>query len=110
MNFYIAFFMPCILGFVIYLGLNKINNYLEIALDYLVNVFIANMMSMAIIIFRNHNVSDFSLYMQNSLSFSFKYMILTMVFSIVVAVILTIIKKYFSFSIEVTNGRSKKKK
>ena len=110
MNFYIAFFLPCILGLSLYSYLTKEKNIVSIVINYFLITFLSNMMSMIILILR-HTVREgvnIMAHMEYSFPFGVKYMLMTMVFSVGVALVIYVINKYFSFSIEVVNGRKKK--
>ena len=109
MDFYIAFFLPCILGTAFYLYLTKDKNILSFIINYLVFTFLSNFITMIVLILRDTVREGVSImaHMEYSFPFGVKYMIMTSVFSIVIATIVYIINKYFSFSIEVSNGRKK---
>ncbi len=109
MNFYIAFFLPCILGLSLYSYLTKEKNIVSIVINYFLFTLLSNIMSMIILILRN-SVNEGTNLMTNMecyFLFGVKYMLMTMVFSVVVALVIYVINKYFSFSIEVVNGRKK---
>ena len=109
MNFYIAFFLPCILGLSLYSYLTKEKNIVSIVINYFLFTLLSNIMSMIILILRNSVKEGTNLmaHMECNFSFGVKYMLMTMVFSVVVALVIYVINKYFSFSIEVVNGRKK---
>lgn len=109
MNFYIAFFLPSIFGLAIYSYLMKEKNAVVLVIDYLVLTLLSNMAAMTLLVLRNTITEGVSLMMHIDSNFPFgvKYMILTMVISVVIGVVLYIINKYCSFSIEVTNGKKK---
>lgn len=109
MNFYIAFFLPCILGISFYLYLLKEKNILSLIINYFLITFLSNIISMIILVLR-HTVREgvnIMTHMEYSFPFGVKYMLMTGFFSIVVAIIIYVINKYFSISIEVSNGRKK---
>ncbi len=109
MNFYIAFFLPCILGISLYLYLVKEKNILSLIINYFLITFLSNMMSMIILILR-HTVREgvnIMAHMEYSFPFGVKYMLMTGFFSIIVVISIYIINKYFSFTVEVSNGRKK---
>lgn len=110
MNFYIAFFLPSILGLSFYSYLKKENNTVGLVLNYFLLTLLSNMVTMLFLVVRNTVREGVSLMTHIDYSFSFgvKYMLLTMVVSVVIGVVLYIINKYCSFSIEVINGKSKK--
>lgn len=111
MNFYIAFFLPSILGLSFYSYLKKENNTVGLVLNYFLLTLLSNMVTMLFLVVRNTIREGVSLMTHIDYSFAFgvKYMLLTMVVSVVIGVVLYIINKYCSFSIEVINGKNKKK-
>lgn len=109
MNFYIAFFLPCILGLSLYSYLTKEKNIVSIVINYFLFTLLSNIMSMIILILINsvHEGTNLMTNMECYFLFGVKYMLMTGFFSIVVAIIIYVINKYFSISIEVSNGRKK---
>lgn len=107
MNFYIAFFLPCILGLLVYYIFTKEKKHFDLGIMYLVNVLLTNMCSIGIMFFKDK--LDYSLVtrLEGDFRFAFKYMLLGTVVSVVIAIVSVIVKKYFSVSVEVKNGRKK---
>lgn len=110
MNFYITFFLPSILGLSLYSYLKKENSIVNLVMSYFLLTLLSNMATMLFLVVRGTIREGVSLMMHIDYSFSFgvKYMLLTMVLSVVIGVVLYIINKYCSFSIEVTNGKKEK--
>lgn len=109
MNFYIAFFLPCILGTSFYSYLTKEKNFLSLGLNYLLFTLLSNLCSMIILMLRDTVREGVNLmtHMEYSFPFGVKYMLMTMIFSIIIAFVIYVFNKYFNFSIEVSNGRKK---
>ncbi len=110
MDFYITFFLPSILGLAFYSYLKKENNIVVLGIDYLLLTLLSNMITMIFLVIRGSIREGVNLVMHVNQNFSFavKYMLLTMVISLIIGVVLYIVNKYCSFSIEVTNGKKKK--
>lgn len=109
MNAYIVLFLPCVVGVSLYKILVKENERFELLFNYLVQVFFTNLFMGVILIAKKTEITSFSLYVDNNFSFAIKYMTAVVVLSIVISVVFAVLKKYFKFEIEVTNGRKKKK-
>lgn len=109
MNMFIAMFLPCVIGLYLYKIVMKENDKMELLFNYLLQVFLTNIFMGVILVIRNHGITSFSKYIGNNYSFALKYMMVLAVLSIVVSFVFAVLKKYFKFEIEVTNGRKKKK-
>lgn len=108
MNFYVTFFLPNIIGLFLYKLVTKEEKVKELIINYLIQVLFSNLPMMVVLIFRKHNISNFMDYVENNFAFALKYMLVVMVIGAVIGCLMAIIKKYFTFSVEVTNGRKKK--
>lgn len=107
MNFYIVFFLPCVLGLLVYYILTKEKKYFNLGLIYFVNVLLTNICNMGVLFIKDKTYYDLVNRIGGDFRFSFKYMLLGILFSIIVGVTSAIIKKYCVFSVEVKNGRKK---
>ena len=108
MNFYVVFFLPSILGLLLYKVLTKENEVKELIINYLITTLFSNLFLMGMLIVRQHGVTNFMSYVQNNFIFSFKYILFSMIFSAVFGIVFAVVKKYLVFSVEVENGRKKK--
>ena len=109
MNFFIVFFLPCILGLFIYYKLVNKKKKFDLSVVYLLNVLFTNILNMIVLYLRNTNVYNLGTKIESNFRFSLKYILLSLIMTTVISIIFVIIKKYISITIEVKNGKKKKK-
>ena len=109
MNTIIVYFLPSILGLILYLHLNKekIENINKIII-YLLFVLLTNYCSIIFDLVFNKFEYNLTEYIENNLPFAFKYITLSIIINILLSFVLTIIKKYINISIEVKNEKKNK--
>lgn len=113
MDYYIAFFLPSILGVKLFSYFNNEKNVFELIMNYLVFVLFSNLGSMLTMILIKSTATNIIDAIRYNFVFGFKYILLSIVFNIILTILLTAIKKYISVSIEVTKNEknnNKKKK
>lgn len=109
MNFFIVFFLPCILGLFIYYKLVNKKKKFDLSVVYLLNVLFTNILNMIVLYLRNTDVYNLGTKIEGNFRFSLKYILLSLIMTTVISIIFVIIKKYISITIEVKNGKKKKK-
>ena len=109
MNFFIVFFLPCILGLFIYYVLVKEKKYFDLGIVYLLNVLFTNVFNMCILYLKSKDIYDLGYRLEGDYRFALKYILLSLVFTTIFGFIFVIIKKYFSVTMEVENGNKQKK-
>jgi len=108
MNFYIVFFLPCVLGLFIYYILTNEKKYFDLGLLYFINVLLTNLFGVGFLYMKDETYYSLVTRLEGDYRFAFKYMLLAVVISFVFGLFSAIVKKYFSVSVEVKNGRKKK--
>lgn len=109
MNFFIVFLLPSVLGIKVFLHLNENKKDWGTILYYLLFVLFSNYFCMIYLAFTRKMEISLIEYAANNYIFAIKYITLTLIINFFLAILFTIIKKYFVFSIEVENGKKKKK-
>lgn len=108
MNFYIVFFLPCVLGLFIYYILTNEKKYFDLGLVYFINVLLTNLLGVGFLYMKDETYYSLVTRLEGDYRFAFKYMLLAVAISFVLGLFSAILKKYFSVSVEVKNGRKKK--
>ncbi len=108
MSFYLTIFLPCVLGLFIYYILTNEKRYFDLGLVYFVNVLLTNLLNIGILYFKDESYYSLITRLEGDYRFAFKYMLLATAIGVVLGTFSAIIKKYFSVSVEVKNGRKKK--
>lgn len=108
MNFYITFFLPCVLGLFIYYVLSNEKKYFDLGITYFVNVLLTNVLNIGVLFFKDETYYSLVERIEGDYRFAFKYMLLAVAISSAIGLLSVIVKKYFSVSVEVKNGRKKK--
>lgn len=107
MDFYIVFFLPSVLGLLVYYVLTKEKNYFYLGLSYFVNVLLTNLVSTGVIFIRDKAYYSLIDRINGDYRFAFKYLLLAVLITVVIGVVSAVAKKYCSVSVEVKNGRKK---
>ena len=108
MKFFVVFLLPSIFGIKVFLHLNDNKKSIDTILDCLCLVLFSNYFCMSVVALSNKIEMDLVSFVQNNYIFSIKYISLMLVVNLFLAVLFTIIKEYFVFSVEVENGKEKK--
>lgn len=107
MNYYIVFFLPCVLGLWAYYVLSKEKKNFNLGIYYFLNVLFTNLGSVLVLFLKDKNFYSLTARIDGDYRFAFKYMIMSVMISFIFGVISAVIKKYCSVSVEVKNGRKK---
>lgn len=108
MNFYIVFFLPCILGLWAYYVLSKDTKKFNLGIYYLLNVLFTNLGCILVLFLKDKTIYSLTTRLDGDYRFAFKYLVLGVFISFIFGVVSAIAKKYCSVSVEVKNGRKKK--
>lgn len=109
MNFLIVFLLPSVLAIKLFIHLNNEKKVSDMIIYYSLFALFSNCISMILVAIKNKTALNLVEYATNNYIFSIKYIILMVIVNIFLAILFTIIKKYFYFTIEVENGKKKKK-
>ena len=108
MKFFMVFLLPSIFGIKVFIHLNDNKKSIDTILDYLCLVLFSNCFCMTIFALSNNLEMYFVSYVQSNYIFSLIYIFLMLVANLFLAVLFTIIRKCFIFSVEVENVKEKK--
>jgi len=109
-NFVLVYLLPSILGLKLFIYFNKDYKLLDISIYYLLFILFSNYISFIILIIFKWGEYNLLEYSSTNFVFCVKYMTILLFVNIILAILFTIIKKYFTFTIEVENARIKNKK
>lgn len=107
MNFYIVFFLPCVLGLWAYYVLSKDTKKFNLGIYYFLNVLFTNLGSIMILFLKDKTYYSLIDRIAGDYRFAFKYLLMSVLISFVFGVVSAIARKYCSVSVEVKNGRKK---
>lgn len=110
MSFVIIFFLPSIFGLKLFMGSNKEEKHFDLLIYYLLLVLFSNLIEMFILSYTSLGDINIVNYINSSYVFSVKYIFINLVLNTLLSIIFTIIKKYFTFTIEVEHEEKKRRK
>ena len=111
MNSLIVYLLPSIIGLKIYEVLTKNKNIKDIIINYLSLILLSNFILMIILYIKNKFEYNLTEFIESNMSFSIKYILISIIINIILGYIYSIINKDVSFKLERINqdGKGKKK-
>lgn len=110
MNSLIVYLLPSIIGLKIYEVLTKNKNIKDIIINYLSLILLSNFILMIIIYIKNKFEYNLTEFIESNMSFSIKYILISIIINIILGYIYSIINKDVSFKLERINQDEKGKK
>ena len=110
MNSLIVYLLPSIIGLKIYEVLTKNKNNKDLVFNYLTLVLLSNFILMNLLYIKNKFEYNLTEFIENSMSFSIKYILFSTIINILLGYIYSIINKNVSFKLERINQDEKGKK
>ena len=110
MNSLIVYLLPSIIGLKIYEVLTKNKNIKDIIINYLSLILLSNFILMIILYIKNKFEYNLTEFIEINMSFSIKYILISIIINIILGYIYSIINKDVSFKLERINQDEKGKK
>lgn len=110
MNSLIVYLLPSIIGLKIYEVLTKNRNIKDIIINYLSLILLSNFILMIILYIKNKFEYNLTELIESNMSFSIKYILISIIINIILGYIYSIINKDVSFKLERINQDEKGKK
>ena len=110
MNSLIVYLLPSIIGLKIYEVLTKNKNIKDIIINYLSLILLSNFILIIILYIKNKFEYNLTEFIESNMSFSIKYILLSIIINIILGYIYSIINKDVSFKLERINQNEKGKK
>ena len=110
MNSLIVYLLPSIIGLKIYEVLTKNKNIKDIIINYLSLILLSNFILIIILYIKNKFEYNLTEFIESNMSFSIKYILLSIIINIILGYIYSIINKDVSFKLERINQDEKGKK
>ena len=110
MNSLIVYLLPSIIGLKIYEVLTKNRNIKDIIINYLSLILLSNFILMIILYIKNKFEYNLTEFIESNMSFSIKYILISIIINIILGYIYSIINKDVSFKLERINQDEKGKK
>ena len=110
MNSLIVYLLPSIIGLKIYEVLTKNKNIKDITINYLSLILLSNFILMIILYIKNKFEYNLTEFIESNMSFSIKYILISIIINIILGYIYSIINKDVSFKLERINQDEKGKK
>ncbi len=110
MNSLIVYLLPSIIGLKIYEVLTKNKNIKDIIINYLSLILLSNFILMIILYIKNKFEYNLTEFIESNMSFSIKYILISIIINIILGYIYSIINKDVSFKLERINQDEKGKK
>lgn len=110
MNNLFVYLLPSIIGIKIYNVLTKNNNIKDLIINYLSSVLISNLIIMIILAIKNKFQYNLTEFIETNMSFSIKYILISIIINIILGYIYSIMNKNVSFKLERINQDEKGKK
>lgn len=110
MNSLIVYLLPSIIGLKIYEVLTKNKNIKDIIINYLSLILLSNFILMIILYIKNKFEYNLTEFIESNMSFSIKYILISIIINIILGYIYIIINKDVSFKLERINQDEKGKK
>ncbi len=110
MNSLIVYLLPSIIGLKIYEVLTKNKNIKDIIINYLSLILLSNFILMIILYIKNKFEYNLTEFIESNMSFSIKYILISIIINILLGYIYSIINKDVSFKLERINQDEKGKK
>lgn len=110
MNSLIVYLLPSIIGIKVYEVLTKNKNIKDIIINYLALILLSNFILMIILYIKNKFEYNLTEFIESNMSFSIKYILISIVINIILGYIYSIMNKNVSFKLERINQDEKGKK
>ena len=110
MNSLIVYLLPSIIGIKVYEVLTKNKNIKDIIINYLSLILLSNFILMIILYIKNKFEYNLTEFIESNMSFSIKYILISIIINIILGYIYSIINKDVSFKLERINQDEKGKK
>lgn len=110
MNSLIVYLLPSIIGLKIYEVLTKNKNIKDIIINYLSLILLSNFILIIILYIKNKFEYNLTEFIESNMSFSIKYILISIIINIILGYIYSIINKDVSFKLERINQDEKGKK
>ena len=110
MNSLIVYLLPSIIGIKVYEVLTKNKNIKDIIINYLSLILLSNFILMIILYIKNKFEYNLTEFIESNMSFSIKYILISIVINIILGYIYRIMNKNVSFKLERINQDEKGKK
>ncbi len=110
MNSLIVYLLPSIIGIKVYEVLTKNKNIKDIIINYLSLILLSNFILMIILYIKNKFEYNLTEFIESNMSFSIKYILISIVINIILGYIYSIMNKNVSFKLERINQDEKGKK
>lgn len=110
MNSLIVYLLPSIIGIKVYEVLTKNKNIKDIIINYLSLILLSNFILMIILYIKNKFEYNLTEFIETNMSFSIKYILISIVINIILGYIYSIMNKNVSFKLERINQDEKGKK
>lgn len=110
MNSLIVYLLPSIIGLKIYEVLTKNKNIKDIIINYLSLILLSNFILIIILYIKNKFEYNLTEFIESNMSFSIKYILISIIINILLGYIYSIINKDVSFKLERINQDEKGKK
>lgn len=110
MNSLIVYLLPSIIGIKVYEVLTKNKNIKDIIINYLSLILLSNFILMIILYIKNKFEYNLTEFIETNMSFSIKYILISIIINIILGYIYSIMNKNVSFKLERINQDEKGKK
>lgn len=106
----IVYLLPSIIGLKIYEVLTKNKNIKDLIFNYLSLILLSNFILMNILYIKNKFEYNLTEFIESNMSFSIKYILISIIINIILGYIYSIMNKNISFKLERINQDEKGKK
>lgn len=106
----IVYLLPSIIGLKIYEVLTKNKNIKDLIINYLSLILLSNFILMNILYIKNKFEYNLTEFIESNMSFSIKYILISIIINIILGYIYSIMNKNISFKLERINQDEKGKK
>ena len=110
MNNLIVYLLPSIIGIIIYEVLTNNKDIKDLIINYLSLVLLSNFILIIVIYIKNKFEYNLTEFIENSMFFSIKYIMISIIINILLGYLYSIINKNVSFKLERINKNEKGKK